>query len=46
MNNSLIVISNTTFLSFLVLEICEIKDARFGIMSDNFKVAAICREVL
>ena len=46
MNNGLIVISNTTFLSFLVLEICEIKNARFEVMSGNFQVAAICREVL
>ena len=45
-NNGLIVISNTTFLSLLFLEICVIKGARFEVMSDNFHVVAICREVL
>ena len=39
-NSGLIVISNTTFLSFLFLESCVIKGARFEVMSDNFHVVA------
>jgi hypothetical protein len=45
-NKFLIVISNATLLPFLFLERCEIKDARFEVMSDNLGVVAIFREVL
>jgi hypothetical protein len=45
-NNSLIVISNATFHSFLFLESRVMKGARFEVMSDKSHVAAICREVL